>query len=206
MESHTRRVSELVAGAGASDELEGRHLAQRLHATIDEVTDLVFKRRSLNVAIARLMELSNVLGKSQSADAALQREALEALLIMLAPFAPHTAEQLWHELGTADGEPMSVHSQPWPLADKALASDLGSLHIVVQVGGKKRATIELPLVSSDAQGIVLPSEQDIAAAAREHQDVQRALGGRPVRREIVVLPKPDSARPHCLVNLVPGKL
>jgi leucyl-tRNA synthetase len=127
------------------------------------------ERLTFNVAIARLMELTP---RARSV------EAKRVLLRLLAPLAPHIAEELWHRLG----EPYSVHVQPWPTFDEgALASDRVTL--VVQVDGTVRGRVEV------AAGLAEPAALAAARAA-----VAEALGGREVVRAIHV--------PDRLVNLV----
>ncbi|MGH9235319.1 MAG: class I tRNA ligase family protein [Acidimicrobiales bacterium] len=127
------------------------------------------ERLTFNVAIARLMELTP---RARSA------EAKRVLARLLAPLAPHLAEELWHRLG----EPYSVHEQPWPTYDEdALASDRVTL--VVQVDGAVRGRVEV------AAGVPEPAAIAAATAA-----VAEAIGGREVVRTIHV--------PDRLVNLV----
>ena len=127
------------------------------------------ERLTFNVAIARLMELT---------PRACSAEAKRVLLRLLAPLAPHLAEELWHRLG----EPYSVHVQPWPTYDeRTLASDRVTL--VVQVDGTVRGRVDV------AAGLTEP-----AAVAAARAAVAETLGGRAVVRAIHV--------PDRLVNLV----
>jgi leucyl-tRNA synthetase len=129
------------------------------------------ERLTFNVAIARLMELT---------PHARTAEAKRVLVRLLAPLAPHLAEELWHRLG----EPYSVHEQAWPTYDEdALASDRVTL--VVQVDGTVRGRVEV------AAGLREP-----AAVAAAESAVAEALRGRTVVRAIHV--------PDRLVNLVIG--
>ena len=108
-------------------------------------------------------------------------EALSALVILLAPFAPHLAEELWQRLG-GDG---SVHRQRWPMADPtALIQD--TVPLVIQVKGKVRGQLEVPADADAATLERLALESDIA---------RKWLEGQAPRRVIVV--------PGKLVNLVP---
>jgi len=89
----------------------------------------------------------------------------------LSPFAPHVCEEMWKRLGHA----ATIAYEPWPSYDEAkLASE--TIKIVVQVNGKLRAQIEVPV---DA------SEQEIVAAAKAEEKVQVFLAGKPIKREIV---------------------
>jgi leucyl-tRNA synthetase len=154
------------------------------HRTIDEVTRLVESRR-LNVAVARLMELTSAARRTidsgpGAADPAV-REAAETLAVLLSLFAPYTAEECWELLGRQG----SVATAGWPPADPALlVEDL--VTCVVQVGGKVRDRLE---VSPEI------GEGDLRDLALAAPGVSRALAGRGVRTVIVRAPK--------LVNIVP---
>ena len=128
-------------------------------------------RFSFNTAIARIMELVNVLTgekeKRESAEAptaAAYDDAVEKLILMLAPLAPHLSDELWHQLG----HPESVHLQSWPVYDPALA-ETGSITVVVQVNGKLRDTLQLPREAS---------EDDVKRSALQSRKVTAALGGK----------------------------
>ncbi|MDQ3549533.1 MAG: class I tRNA ligase family protein, partial [Chloroflexota bacterium] len=100
------------------------------------------------------------------------REATESLALMLAPFTPHLAEELWNRLG----KPFSVHNQSWPAWDEALAA-AETVEVAVQVNGKVRDRIDLPAASSDT---------DALAAARASAKVQEYLTGKQIVKEIYV--------------------
>ena len=185
------RVSRLAAEAGAasaagqaagSGDVELRKVT---HRTIDEVTRLVESAR-LNVAVARLMELSSAARRTidsgpGAADPAV-REAAETLAVLLSLFAPYTAEECWELLGR---EP-SVAMAGWPAADPALlVQDL--VTCVVQVNGKVRDRLQVP------PGI---GEDELRALALAAPGVERSLAGRGVAAVIV--------RPPGLVNVVPA--
>jgi len=184
------RVSRLAAEAGAATaERPGGpgdiELRKVTHRTIDEVTRLVEAAR-LNVAVARLMELSSAARRTidsgpGAADPAV-REAAETLTVLLSLFAPYTAEECWELLGH---EP-SVAMAGWPAADPALlVQDL--VTCVVQVNGKVRDRLEVP------PGI---GEDDLRALALAAPGVGRSLAGRDIRKVIVRAPG--------LVNVVPA--
>ena len=184
------RVSRLAAEAGAAvaEEAAGTgdiELRKVTHRTIDEVTRLVEAAR-LNVAVARLMELSSAARRTidsgpGAADPAV-REAAETLTVLLSLFAPYTAEECWELLGH---EP-SVAMAGWPAADPALlVQDL--VTCVVQVNGKVRDRLEVP------PGI---GEDDLRALALAAPGVGRSLAGRGIRKVIVRAPG--------LVNVVPA--
>jgi leucyl-tRNA synthetase len=136
------------------------------------------------------MKLSNVMGThlEQSADV-YACEALRALLILLAPFAPHLAEELWLKLGgrsTSDTlASSSVHAQRWPVSDPAaLVRD--TIPLVIQIKGKVRGNLDVPADADKRTLERLALESDIAI---------KWLEGKPPSRVIVV--------PGKLVNLVP---
>ncbi len=153
-----------------------------VHKAIAGVGDDLEKFR-FNKAVARVRELSNALaeldGKGEGEAWAL-REGFEALTRLVAPMMPHLAEELWARLGHTD----LLADQPWPEADPELARD-DTVTVGVQVNGKLRATIALPV---DAPKDVAERE------ALADPNVQRALDGKPVRKVIVV--------PNRIVNVV----
>src|SRR5690606_21272451 len=96
-------------------------------------------RFSFNTMVAAFMEFVNVLMKARGtalAGTSAYEEATRALVLMLAPSAPHLAEELWERLG----QPFSVHQQTWPTWDEALAAE-DQLEIAVQVNGKVRERV-----------------------------------------------------------------
>lgn len=153
-----------------------------LHKTIKKVTEDI-RDMGYNTAIAALMECVNELYRAKAEKGFAANDwhtALSALVQLLAPFAPHIAEELWQDLGH-DG---SVHLTSWPTWDDALlASD--TITIVVQVNGKVRANIS---VAADA------TKDDIITAAKADDKVAAHTAGKDVRKEVYV--------PGKLVNLV----
>ncbi len=128
-----------------------------------------------NRAVARIYELANSLGAFKGLDAGdywVLREGLDLLVRLVAPMMPHLAEELWQLLGHGD----FLVDEPWPEADPALISDAQAT-LAVQVNGKKRATITLPV---DA------AEDEARAAALAEPSVQRAMDGKTARKVIVV--------------------
>jgi leucyl-tRNA synthetase len=143
-----------------------RHLRRKTHETIRRVTVDIEDRMHLNTAVSSLMELVNELyafsegtargvpsrqapsaspGDPPSTLAAV-REAIEALVIMLSPFAPHMAEELWERLGHANG----LVAAAWPVFDAGIAR-AEELVVPVQINGKVRARITVPAGLSDAE-------------------------------------------------------
>ncbi|MEM0961142.1 MAG: leucine--tRNA ligase [Bacteroidota bacterium] len=146
-----------------------------LHTTIQKVTDDVDGLR-FNTAIASLMEFVNAGTKW----GAVPRPVAEPFVLLLAPFAPHLAEELWRQLG----HPESLAYVPWPEYDPELLK-ADTVEIAVQVNGKLRGTVEV-----DAEA----SKDAMLAAAREEPNVARYLAEGTLRKEIAV--------PGRLVNFV----
>jgi leucyl-tRNA synthetase len=162
-----------------------RALRRATHTAIGSVTDGYLDFR-FNSSIARLMELTNALVRAQEAGlggSEAAAEATDTLLLLLAPVAPHLAEELWERRGHA----YSIHRHPWPTADPSLvASD--TLELPVQVDGKLRDRL---VVTPDTP------REEIEAMALASPHVQRYLGGREPRRVVHIAGK--------LVNVVtPG--
>ncbi|MCC6236923.1 MAG: leucine--tRNA ligase [Dehalococcoidia bacterium] len=135
---------------------EGGPLASELrraaHSTLERVTEDLGRYR-MNTMIAALMELTNTLQDARAtgeADRAAWDEAVELLLLMLAPSCPHIAEELWTRTGHGqDASRGSVHVQPWPAFDPALAAR-DVVEIAVQVNGRVRERLELPADADEA--------------------------------------------------------
>jgi leucyl-tRNA synthetase len=158
-----------------------------VHYAIREVTLDIDQRKSLNTAIARMMELSNALGAFVSKRFApcsdIKRADLArgvgVLLRLLSPFAPHVAEECWEGLGNTE----SVFRVPWPEHDERFLQR-DTMTIVVQVNGKVRDSIELPVDIAD---------EDLKAACLTEK-VHKHLRGKSVKKVIIV--------PGKLVNFV----
>lgn len=190
-----RIVTELappLAPTGAPrPEIDGDALALRriVHKTIAAV-DSDIESFHLNRAIARIRELTNAVedyagkietgGNGDARAGTVLREALETLVLLIAPMTPHLAEELWRHL---DHQSLAVDA-PWPVADPVLLID-DVVTVAVQVNGKLRATVELPRGSNEAQS---------EAAALAQPAIRRLLDGKAPRRIIVV--------PDRIVNVV----
>ncbi len=158
----------------ARDDDATRDLRRVTHATIGGVTADI-EEFGFNTAIAKLMEFVNELMKAKGtpvAQTTAWREATESLTLMLAPFTPHLAEELWQRLG----KPFSVHTQSWPTWDEELAA-ADTIEVAVQVNGKVRDRITLP---ADA------TESDALTAGRASTKAQEYLTGKQVVKEIYV--------------------
>ncbi|MDO0821927.1 leucine--tRNA ligase [Desulfosporosinus nitroreducens] len=133
----------------------GKEMRRHTHMAIQRVTVDIGKRYNFNTAISTIMEWVNALyiyKEQPTADAAVGREALEGILILLAPIAPHITEELWQELGHTE----SIHLQPWPIVDEAaLVQD--EVTVILQVNGKVRERIQVAaeISAADLEKLVL---------------------------------------------------
>ena len=171
-----------VAAEPAADDV--RNLERKLHQTIIKVTD-DFANFRFNTAIAALMELNNTLIKAKETavvGAPVWDEAIDALVLMMAPIFPHISEELWHRRGHTG----SVHLQRWPVADAEKAKE-DEITIVVQVNGKVRDKL---IVAPGTPG------ETLEKSALALDNVQKWIDGKQVRKVVVV--------PNKLVNVVIG--
>jgi len=159
---------------GATDTLDPE-TARVLHATIKKVTE-DYTALGFNTAISQMMICINQLSKAE----ALPKQAVESFLQLLAPLAPHQAEELWERLGHSS----SIALSGWPKHDESkLVQD--TVKIIFQVNGKYRGDAELP---ADV------SKDDAIAAAKAHERVQSFVDGKTIKKEIYV--------PGKIVNIV----
>ena len=160
-----------------------KDLRRKTHETIAKVSNDCGVRQTFNTAIAAVMELLNEVGRvdDDSPQAlAVEREALESAVLLLAPMVPHICHRLWRELGHSG----AVIDAPWPAVDEsALARD--TIPVVVQVNGKVRAQLDVAVDASRA---------DIEALALAEPNVVKFTAGATVRKIILV--------PGKLVNIV----
>ncbi|HEV3468884.1 MAG TPA: leucine--tRNA ligase [Pyrinomonadaceae bacterium] len=183
-----------VAGAPADAASAGefsadaRRLRHETHRTIKRVTE-DFEGMRYNTAVAAMMELSNAFADfrvtpegAAPSDLFAARETLEALVVMIAPLAPHAAEEMWEGLGHAGG--LLAGGARWPSYDEQLARK-EELEIPVQVNGKVRARV---MVNADA------AEDELRAAAVADEKVRAWVEGKQVVKVVVV--------PGRLVNVV----
>jgi len=140
---------------------------RKLHETIRKVT-VDTERLDYNTAIAAMMEYVNLV-REQGAGS---RQALEPLLVMLAPYAPHLAEELWAVLG----HDRTIFAASWPGYDEALAA-AGQVEIVVQVNGKVRGRVTVSRGATEAH---------VLEQALKDESVRRFVNGQPVRKTIYV--------------------
>ncbi|HET9525464.1 MAG TPA: leucine--tRNA ligase, partial [Pyrinomonadaceae bacterium] len=185
---HERLASRSGEATAMEFSTEARTLRRKTHQTIAKITS-DFEHLHLNTSVAALMELFNQLSdfnadpaRASDADVFAVREAVEALVVMLTPFAPHIAEEMWEGLGHAGGLLGDVPR--WPIADPELARR-EELEIPVQINGKLRSRV---IAAPDV------SEDDLRAAALADDRVRSLIDGHEVVKVIVV--------PRRLVNIV----
>ncbi len=161
---------------------EEKDLRRAVHTAIKEVSEDLQDEYQFNTAVSELMKLSNALNDSGIKQSGVYTEGIETLIMLLAPFAPHIAEELWKQIGKTG----SVHQQLWPKLDpNALISD--ELTLVIQVMGKTRGTVQVPTSAT---------REELETYARTSEVGQRYLEGQTVKKAIVV--------PGKLVNFVLG--
>ena len=150
----------------AADAASRRLLHRTIAAVRDDLTALRF-----NTAVAKLITLNNHLTQLSSAAGA-PREVAEPLVLMIAPFTPHVAEELWSRLGHSE----SLVHEPFPIADPAW-SEVEQIEYPVQINGKVRARLQLATDADPA---------DVQAAALEHPRIVELLAGTTPRKIIVI--------------------
>ena len=170
------RIWTLVAQARnvSGGQVHDAELLKVMHKTIKKVTEDL-QSMSFNTAIAAMMEALNELYRLKSKDFYGSKDwqwAIESLLQLLAPFAPHTTEELWSQLGHKE----SIHASEWPKWDeKYLVEDI--ITIAVQVNGKVRAELQL---SPDVTDV------DAIAAAKADSKILEYLAGKDIKKSIYV--------------------
>jgi leucyl-tRNA synthetase len=149
-----------------------RALSRLTHQTIRKVTQDLEKLR-LNTMIAALMEYTNYMAKARDEGIisnAAWKEAMETLLLLLAPTAPHLTEELWQQTG----HKYSIHNQSWPKWDEKLAKD-EELTLVVQVNGKLRERIAVPASITEDEAKKLALEQPKVKAHTEGKKIIKVI-------------------------------
>jgi leucyl-tRNA synthetase len=160
-------------------------IMRKTHQTIRKVTEDIDKRFRFNTAIAAMMELINELYKAKETvkdkeEAAVLKYSIEHLIIMLSPFVPHIADELWETIGFSG----RLFEHPWPEFDPTWAQD-SKVTIAVQVNGKLRATIEMPKDTGQAEA---------ETAAYSDTNVKRFMEGVSIRKVIYV--------PNKIINII----
>ncbi len=156
-------------------------LRRATHTAIKEITEDIEGDYQFNTAVSELMKLSNAINDAKDKSTPAFAESICTLVKLMAPFAPHIADELWSSLPTAPG---SVHQQPWPTAEAAaLIAD--EITLVIQIMGKTRGTLQVPAGADKAALETYARDSDIA---------QKYLEGKEIKKVIVV--------PGKLVNFV----
>lgn len=159
------------------------NLIRKTHQTIKKVTEDIERDFHFNTAIASMMELINEMTTftiNDKESCLTMAECLEKLLLLLSPFAPHICEELWHVLGKVD----SIFNSKWPQWDSSLAVE-EEIELVVQVNGKVRSKIMIPLGTDD---------ETIKTKALNDTKVKSFIEGKTIKKMIVISGK--------LINIV----
>jgi leucyl-tRNA synthetase len=177
----TRNLDRANATADAPRSEGDRKVLRKLHQTIGKVTEDFETRWHFNTSIASVMELVNEM-YAHEADLTppVLAEVIEKLTLLLAPFAPYLAEEMWEQAGRTG----PVFRQPWPAFDEELARDEGA-EVVLQVNGKVRSRMMVPFGTP---------KEELERLARADDKMQPFLQGKQIVKAIVV--------PDRLVNVV----
>jgi leucyl-tRNA synthetase len=180
-----RLVNEFIEANQSSTDIPNQNLTDKnlkraIHTAIKEISEDLTGDYQLNTAISELMKLSNALQDNSDKTTSTYSEGIRTLLILLAPFAPHIASELWSMLGNND----CILTQTWLDHDpNALVVD--EITLVIQINGKVRGSIQVP-ASSDKMAL--------EAYARNSEVAQKYLEGKEIKKAIAV--------PGKLVNFV----
>ncbi|HEX4913982.1 MAG TPA: leucine--tRNA ligase, partial [Vicinamibacterales bacterium] len=176
------RAEAVAAPAGPIDHASlsaaERALRRKTHETIRRVTQDIDVRQQMNTAVSAMMELVNELyaftekGERSAQAPKVAREAIESLIVMLSPFAPHTMEELWEMYGHRDG----LIAARWPVFD-AEAAKAEELEIPVQVNGKLRSVVRVAPTIADAE---------LEKIALADPNVQAHTTGKTVKKVVIV--------------------
>ena len=181
-----RSVTEFIEAGAPAESGESaptkaeKDLRRAIHTAIQSVTEDLTGNYQFNTAISELMKLNNAIADADCKASPVYGEGIEALVKLLAPFAPHIAEELWQKLGRQG----SVHEAAWPAVDES-ALIVDEVTLVIQIKGKTRGTIQAPAKAT---------KDELEALARNSDVAQRYLAGAEIRKVIVV--------PGKLVNFV----
>ena len=166
------------------------NIQKKLHQTVKKVTESIEDDFHFNTAIAAIMELLNdmttykqeVIEKNQASTESrkIWKEVLDKIILLLAPFAPHVTDELWHEIGNTS----FTFEEEWPIFDEELTKE-NKINLVVQINGKVRDNIQV------AVGL---SKEELEKVAFESEKTQKNIEGKEVVKVIVV--------PNKLVNIV----
>ncbi len=184
-EAETLQVAAEVEDGPSWNEAEGS-LRRKTHQTIMRVTRDIEERLHLNTAIAAIMELTNEVYRvldprpERAETWTALREAVETIVVLLSPFAPHIAEEMWEMLGHRKG----LWKEPWPSYDSEIATE-ETVTLVLQINGKVRSRIDVPAEIE---------EEELRQRALDEEKMQSFLEGKTVERVVIV--------PRRLVNVV----
>lgn len=179
-------LAEAIAKAAPDLSAEEKEIRRIIHSTVKRVTADLHDRFAFNTAISGLMEMTNAVYDYRSKvaeekqNALVLAEAVQKAVLIIAPFCPHLADELWSRLGY----PTSIHTADWPSFDPS-AAQADTVEIVVQINGKVRERMEVPA------GITAAEMQQVALAAEK---VQALIDGKQV---VKIIPVPGK-----LVNIV----
>ena len=157
-----------------------KDLRRAIHIAIKEITEDLTDDYQFNTAISELMKLNNALNDFTQKDSPVFAEGIQTLLRLLAPFAPHIVDELWHSIGNSE----SIHTQIFPVLDSS-ALVVDEITIVIQILGKMRGSIMVPSSST---------KDEIEALATASEVAQKYIEGKEIKKTIVV--------PGKLVNFV----
>lgn len=161
---------------GISNKID-KNLRRAIHIAIKEVSEDFDGGYQLNTAISEMMKLSNALQDSEDKNSVTFLEGVETLLNLLAPFAPHIAEELWSLIGHKD----SIHTRSWLTYDPdALTVD--EITLVIQINGKVRGSLQVPSSASN-------DKQALEEYARNSEAAQKYLEGKEIKKVIAVVGK-----------------
>ncbi len=177
----TRNIDRVDASAQVERSEADRKVLRKLHQTLQKITEDFESRWHFNTSIAGIMELVNELYANEaSLTPPVVAEVLEKLTLMLGPFAPYLAEEMWEQMGRRG----PVFRQSWPQFDAELAKEEGA-DVVLQVNGKVRSRVLVPLGTA---------REALEKAAFADEKVKAFVDGKQVVKIIVV--------PDKLVNIV----
>jgi len=180
LEPMIKKANKLDVNKLTKQDKEMRRIA---HYTVKKVTEDIAQRFNFNTAISAVMELVNAMYQYKDIENPnydVLAEAIEKMLLILAPFVPHITEELWERIGKAG----SIHEQRWPDYDED-ALEVDEIEIVVQINGKVKGKLIVPVDASN---------EEILNTAKEDSKIKSFIEGKTIVKEIVV--------PGKLVNIV----
>jgi len=165
-----KRFAEAREG-GEEEAAMDRDTERAMHKCIKKVTEDV-DALSFNTAISAMMVLSNTLASLKPAEAPVPKEALKNLVLLLAPFAPHVAEECWQLLGAESGTTLTYEA--WPQFSEELCKD-DTVTMAVQVNGKVRGTIDLAVDADEAAALEAAYAQEKVTKFTEGKEIKKVI-------------------------------